>query len=358
MLRPVYVALVALALIGRAACQMDGDDMEDGQYDDPDNGRYDDEDEGSYGGGDGGMDEERPAQNGAPIELMSVADFDEFLNDADASVIGAFTAQTIVDPAAAMPEGWDEEEDGKWEPPMIDNPMMTPFNDISASLSGYRFAFTSAPEVLEHLKSKAGGLYLFRSPRFVSVEHGDRPRERFPSASLSESAVSNWLAAKSQPLVGMYSSATRDRYKAPVLVIFMNIDFERNAKSIQYVLKRARKAAVGLKGKLSIALSATANLAYEMDNFGLTSSKPNTDILMGIAADGKSYGSEATSFSGPALAEFARAFLAGELSPYVKPDPPEELEEPDSSMGGDDEMGYDEDDEGMDDDESDLKDEA
>ena len=79
---------------------------------------------------------------------------------------------------------------------------------------------------------------------------------------------------------------------------------------------------------------------------------------MGIAADGKHYGSEVRSFSGPALAEFARAFQAGELTPYVKPDPPDEPDEPDQS--GDEGMGYDEDDdddemEGHDDD---LKDEA
>ena len=28
----------------------------------------------------------------------------------------------IPDPAAEKPEDWNEEEDGEWEPPMIDNP--------------------------------------------------------------------------------------------------------------------------------------------------------------------------------------------------------------------------------------------
>merc|ERR1712065_73341 len=31
-------------------------------------------------------------------------------------------AETIVDPDAEMPEDWDEELDGEWEAPMIDNP--------------------------------------------------------------------------------------------------------------------------------------------------------------------------------------------------------------------------------------------
>ena len=46
-------------------------------------------------------------------------------------------------------------------------------------------------EVLEKLKSKKGGLYLFRSPKFVSAEHGDKPRERYPSDKWTESGVSN-----------------------------------------------------------------------------------------------------------------------------------------------------------------------
>ena len=46
----------------------------------------------------------------------------------------------------------------------------------------------------------------------LSKEHGDRPRERFPSAALTQSAVSNWLASKSQPLVGLFNSDTKERY--------------------------------------------------------------------------------------------------------------------------------------------------
>ena len=109
--------------------------------------------------------------------------------------------------------------------------MLTTFNSISSSLYNYRFAFTSAPEVMEKLKCKKNGLFLYRSPKFISTKDGDRPRERFPSDTLSESAVSNWIAAKAQPLVGMFSSSTKDRYKKPTLLIFMNLDFEKNAKA-------------------------------------------------------------------------------------------------------------------------------
>lgn len=113
---------------------------------------------------------------------------------------------------------------------MIENPTFTSFNSISSSNYGYRFAYTTAPEVLAKLKCKKSGLFLYRSPKFISVKDGDRPRERYPSDTFSDSAVSNWLAAKAQPLVGMYSHSSKDRYKGPVLVIFMYLDFEKNAQ--------------------------------------------------------------------------------------------------------------------------------
>ena len=57
--------------------------------------------------------------------------------------------------------------------------------------------------------------------------------QRFPSATLSETTVSNWLGEKAQPLVGQYSYTTKTRYlgsmsspKQPVLVVFLNLDFD------------------------------------------------------------------------------------------------------------------------------------
>ena len=41
----------------------------------------------------------------------------------------------------------------------------------------------------------SSALYLYRSPRFLSTEAGDKPRERFPAEKLSDSGVSNWLNA-------------------------------------------------------------------------------------------------------------------------------------------------------------------
>jgi hypothetical protein len=348
-LHVLCLALYGLALFSRTAhCQDDEDEGYGGGGDD----------EEGYGGGGGyGGDEEEasPPPSGDAKELTSVEDFDIFLDNNDASVVAAFLAKEMPDPNAVKPDEWDDEEDGEWSPETIENPALTAFNSITADTYGYRWAYTATPEVLAKLKVKSEGLYLFRSPRFVSKEHGDRPRERFPSSTLSQSAVSNWLASKAAPLVGLFSSDTKERYiggavrgaKPAVVVIFMNLDREKNAKGVQYVLKRARKVAAARKGKISFAVANMGDSKYDMEDYGLES-KSTADIRMGILhrtlAKDDFYGTT-TDFSEKSLTAFADSFLAGELTPHVKPDPPDYSADDSEGdeEGGEDEDGDDED---------------
>lgn len=316
-------------------------------------GGDDDYDPDAYGGGED--EEPPPPAGGEPRELLSVADFEEYLAETplDPSVVAAFTAKEVLDPAATMPEGWDVEEDGDWQAPMIENPALTSLNSIASTVHGYRYAYTTAAEVLTLLKTKKSGLYVFRAQALVSKEHGDRPRERFPSDKWSEDGVSNWLQAKSQPLVGHYSAATRSRSAhavddMPTLIIFLNLDMEGNAKGVNYVLKRARKAAVALKGKMRIAVATNDNI--ELADFGLKLKSVKSDLHMAISAGDDRYGApEGTAFSAAALDAFASQYLKGELTPYVKPD------EPDPPPAGDDE--YDDSAEDGEMDEEEMKDE-
>merc|ERR1719443_2058349 len=106
----------------------------------------------------------------------------------------------------------------------------------------------------------------------------------------------------------------------------MNLNFETNAKSVTYVLKRARKAAAALKSeKLAVAVASLADSSYEASNFGYENINANgASILMGITKDGANYApTEGTKFSGKTLDEFAKAYLAGELTPYEKPPAPD-----------------------------------
>ena len=102
-LTKLVLTLLLLGLAGQAACQED------------------DYGEDDFGGGGGYGEEEEeedpppaPAGDGAARELSSVADLEAFMDDNDASVVGAFLEKEMPDPAAVMPEDWDEDEDGTW----------------------------------------------------------------------------------------------------------------------------------------------------------------------------------------------------------------------------------------------------
>jgi len=336
-----HVLIAALALAGRTAfCSEEdygGDEDHDhgGEEDYPNHG----------GDGDGG--DEPPPPSGSVEELTSVEQFEAFIDNADASVIGAFAAKEVKDPEAKIPEGWDADEDGEWDAPTIENPAVTSFNAVSGSAYGYRFAITYEPTVLAVLKQKSkSGLYLYRSPKFLSKEHGDRARERYPSDKLAADGVTNWLNAKAQPLVGQFSTTTQDRYKGATLVVFMNLDFEQNAKGVNYVLKRARKAAVGYKGKLSFAVASSSDMSYDLADYGLKSKSPKSEILIGIRADGKYYGAVDVAFSAATMTKFADDFLAGKLTEAVRlePETPPAPDADDDMGGEEDGMGYEGDD--------------
>jgi hypothetical protein len=146
--------------------------------------------------------------------------------------------------------------------------------------------------------------------------------------------VSNWLASKSQPLVGLFNSDTKERYvgryggaggaKPAALVVFMNLDFEKNSKSVQYVLKRARKVAAARKGKISVAIASLDDQRYSLDDYGLAASKSSADILMGLPAGSKGLPSTLCEESAPS------ARLAP-CRPWVAPTHPRAQPEP---LGG------------------------
>lgn len=311
MQRLLLLALLGLALFGGVRAQYDDDEGYGGE------------------GGYGGDDEDPPPpppedESGGGQELTSIEDFDAFLDNDDASVICAVTTKMMPDPLGVKPDEWDDEEDGEWNAEEIINPVLKKFQYASQEMYNFRFAWTTAPDVLEKLKVKSSGIFLYRSPKYVSKEHGDRPRERFPSDTFAESTLTSWVKSKAQPLVGKWSYATKERYEKAkaVLIVFMNLDFDKNAKGVAYALKRARKAAVELKAKgISVAVASSSELSYELQDFGLESKSAASDLLMGIKAGDDHYGST-EAFSGPALLSFAESFLKGELTAHVKPPPP------------------------------------
>merc|ERR1719272_2093960 len=133
-------ALVLFGAVSNAQGEDDnGDDYGDGGdgYGDAGDGDGDGYGDGDGGDGDGdgygdGDGDGPDGRGGRELqELKSVSDFESFLDNADASIIGAFTAEKMADPKSKRPNDWDDEEDGEWEPPTIESPQLVSLKSIS-----------------------------------------------------------------------------------------------------------------------------------------------------------------------------------------------------------------------------------
>jgi len=328
-LRSLFVFAAALLLLG-AFCSAQGDEDAGKDGDGYGDGDGDGDGDGyGDGGGDGYGDGDGDGDGGGSHrelqELKSLSDFESFIDNAEASIICTLSAEKTPDPESKRPPDWDDDEDGEWEAPTIESPHLVSLKSISSIVMA-RFAYTTAPEVLAKIKFKPGqflaGLYLFRSPWYVSKDH-DRARERYTSDTLTQEGVQHWIDTKAQPLVGEFNSDTEHRYTSPVLIIFMHLDFKESPKPVNYVLRRARKVASSLTGKLAFAVASHEN-TYDLDDYGIDSMK-GSEIRMAIREGPDSTAAKYaapvdTKFSGDSLSNFAMAYLAGKLTAYKKPE--------------------------------------
>jgi len=235
-------------------------------------------------------------------EIVGLEALEAFVDNDDCSIIGAFQS----------------EEDEAFEE----------FQTISSSMQyDWRWAHTTDPEVLTKLKVKSSAVFLYRSPKYVSDKHGDRKRERFPSTKLSESAMKIWMNKNSQPLVGQYTYTSKDRYlskKIPVVIIFFDINWEKNPKGTAYFVNRARKIGKEFAGKLSFAVASIKDFDYQLTDFGLEAEDKAHDVRIGLlhkeGTDELYYGCDSEKFSSDILLKFATDYLAGELEPHKRTD--------------------------------------
>lgn len=136
--------------------------------------------------GEGMGGEDMPAPGAASEELADVAALDAFLDNDDASVIGAFKST----------------EDGAF----------AEYQQIASTLQyDWRFAHSTDPAVLERVKAKNGGLILFRTPRCVALPVA--PGASFGSRCTPRlSCTPRWLSCEGvaeTPLDGQSSRGSR-----------------------------------------------------------------------------------------------------------------------------------------------------
>jgi len=139
--------------------------------------------------------------------------------------------------------------------------------------------------------------------------------------------LKDWIQDNSNGLVVARDPSSRDVPK-PNVVVYYNVDYERDPKGTNYWRNRVLKVASKYKDHdVTFAISNVGTFASELSEYGLDMaklSKEQSPAVVGKDKDGKKYAMQ-EKFSVDAFDKFVQSFLDGKLEPFMKSE-----EEPDN----------------------------
>jgi len=152
----------------------------------------------------------------------------------------------------------------------------------------------------------------------------DQPEHVF-DAEHDEQSLTDWLWAKSVPLVGELTKTTEGRYKkkgVPLLKLFMDVDHTTNVKQTNYWINRLKKVAKDLAAtageKLHLTYVNKKDYAAELAKFG----SEGKDLVLAIEDfANRRYVSAAEKIDLDSIRKFALEYLEGNLTPFIKSAP-------------------------------------
>lgn len=262
----------------------------------------DGEESGSYDGprtADGIVSQLKKQAGPASVELKSEADFEKYITDRDASVVGFFADSG----SAAQAEF---------------------LRSASALRESYRFAHTNLAELLSKQNIEGDGIILFRPSR-LSNKFEDS------SVSFSEEKFTNAKIKKfiQDNIFGICPHMTDDNKDQlrgkDLLVAYYDVDYEKNPKGSNYWRNRVMKVAKTFLDegkKLNFAVASKNSFSHDVSELGLDGSTGELPIVGIRTAKGDKYVmQEEFSRDGKALERFLRDYFDGNLKKYLKSEP-------------------------------------
>uniref|UniRef100_A0A672F955 Protein disulfide-isomerase n=1 Tax=Salarias fasciatus TaxID=181472 RepID=A0A672F955_SALFA len=236
----------------------------------------------------------------ASVELKTEADFDKFVADRDASVIGFFaddksTAQAEFQKAA------------------------------SALRDNYRFAHTNSEALLQ-------GIVLFRPPRLNSkFEDGS---VKFTEDKFTSNKIKKFIQDNIFGICPHMTDDNKDQLKGKdLLVAYYDVDYDKNPKGSNYWRNRVMKVAKSFLDqgkKLNFAVASKNSFSHDLSEFGMSGSSGELPLVAIRSAKGDKFVmSEEFSRDGKALERFLQDYFNGKVKRYLKSEPiPEDNDGP------------------------------
>lgn len=147
----------------------------------------------------------------------------------------------------------------------------------------------------------------------------------------SSDELKDWIQENSNGLVIQRTPASRDVPK-PHVVVYYNVDYERDPKGTNYWRNRVLKVASKFKDQdVTFAISSVSQFAGELAEYGIDMAKLSREHSPAVVAkdrDGKKYALQ-EKFSVESLSKFVESFIDGKLDAFMKSE-----EEPDNEGAG------------------------
>lgn len=147
----------------------------------------------------------------------------------------------------------------------------------------------------------------------------------------SSDELKDWIVENSHGLVFARTPDNREVSK-PNVVVYYNIDYEKDPKGTNYWRNRVLKVASKYKDQdITFATANVGTFAAELAEYGIDMTRLSKEQSPGVVAkdkDGKKYALQ-EKFSVDSLTKFVEAFVDGKLEPFMKSE-----DEPDNEDAG------------------------
>ncbi|GAA6093085.1 protein disulfide-isomerase A3 [Tachysurus ichikawai] len=235
----------------------------------------------------------------ASVELKSEGEFEKYIGDRDASVVGFFT-----DAGSAA--------QGEF------------LKAASALRESYRFAHTNVDALLKKHNIEREGIVLFRPPQ-LSNKFEDSSVQ-YDEGKFSNSNIKKFIQDNIFGMCPHMTDDNKDQLKGKdLLVAYYDVDYEKNPKGSNYWRNRVMKVAKSFLDqgkKLSFAVANKNTFSHDVSEFGLESSSGELPIVAIRTSKGDKYVmQEEFTRDGKALEKFLQDYFDGNLKRYLKSEP-------------------------------------
>lgn len=227
------------------------------------------------------------------IELKNQADYDKFIKNEEASVIGFFESETKLKDS---------------------------FLKVADTERGaYRFAYTTNPSLCK--KMDLSDDILMVQPPHLNTKFED-PYVRY-DGNYDTEKIKRFMATSMNGLCGVRTSDNAYSFGRPLIIVYFKVDYTKDPKGTNYYRNRVLKVAQEFKRKITFAISNKEDFVPEIKEYGLEKAYDKSTTLPLVAAQGN-YGEKyhmRDEFSVENLKQFTKDLLKGKLKNYMKSEP-------------------------------------